>query len=164
MKEDKQIELRSEKVRNIIGQVPPVLLRYGISIIVLSLLMLVGISAFIPYQPDFEIEVTVEQNSAGEFSYTAHIPEKAMAKKNDFDNININDASEIPFPKRFQIISISATTLITKDGIWHNAILIPDEKKAIDVRLENPVTIPARVNLKKISVLKWILNYQTVST
>lgn len=52
MERDKrQMELRSEKVRNIIGQVPPALLRYGIAIIGLSLLVLLGVSAFIPYQP-----------------------------------------------------------------------------------------------------------------
>ena len=41
MEQNRQIEIRSEKVRNIIGQVPPVLLRYGIYTITLSLLILI---------------------------------------------------------------------------------------------------------------------------
>ena len=37
MEERKPIELRSEKVRSIIGQIPPVLLRYGTVIIGVTL-------------------------------------------------------------------------------------------------------------------------------
>jgi hypothetical protein len=56
----KNIELRSEKVRSIIGQVPSVLLRYGMALIGLVLLLLVGIAAFIPYQESLPISVEVE--------------------------------------------------------------------------------------------------------
>lgn len=39
--EQKRIELRSEKVRNIIGQVPPFLIRWGNTILVIILLLLI---------------------------------------------------------------------------------------------------------------------------
>ncbi|MEN6618853.1 MAG: HlyD family secretion protein [Rikenellaceae bacterium] len=55
----KYIELRSEKVRNIIGQVPPVLLRYGTIIISVVLLLLVIIAAFVPYRKSISINVTI---------------------------------------------------------------------------------------------------------
>lgn len=57
------MELRSEKVRNIIGQVPPALLRYGISIIGLAICTLIGISAFIPYQPTIETKEYYRETS-----------------------------------------------------------------------------------------------------
>ena len=56
----KNIELRSEKVRSIIGQVPSVLLRYGMALIGIILLLLVGIAAFIPYQESLPISAELE--------------------------------------------------------------------------------------------------------
>lgn len=43
-------ELRSEKVRNIIGPMPPRLIRYGIAIICLAMVMVVCVSAFLPFR------------------------------------------------------------------------------------------------------------------
>jgi len=57
---NKPIELRSEKVRNIIGQVPPVLLRHGILIICFSLLMLFLISTFLPFKETIPVLVKIE--------------------------------------------------------------------------------------------------------
>jgi len=51
------IELRSEKVRNIMGVVPPLLLRQGATIIGLILVVLVGISAIIPYQKNINVQL-----------------------------------------------------------------------------------------------------------
>lgn len=58
-KNEKSIELRSEKVRNIIGQVPPVLLRYGIVIIGFVIVALIGVSAFLPYKEKIHVELTI---------------------------------------------------------------------------------------------------------
>lgn len=40
--DEKRIELRSEKVRNIIGQMPPFLIRWGNSILIIILVILIG--------------------------------------------------------------------------------------------------------------------------
>ena len=45
-----QIELRSEKVRNIIGQIPPIIIRTGISIIFCVVLILLICSWFFKYE------------------------------------------------------------------------------------------------------------------
>ena len=57
MEENKPIELRSEKVRNIIGRMPPVLVRYGTAMIVSAVLVLAAIAAIVPYQPKISLEV-----------------------------------------------------------------------------------------------------------
>lgn len=44
-----QIELRSEKVRNIIGTIPPALVRWSIVIITIILVMLILVVFFVPY-------------------------------------------------------------------------------------------------------------------
>lgn len=56
---EKSIELRSEKVRNIVGQIPSLLIRQGILIIGLVLLMLLGISAFIPYKKTIPVKISI---------------------------------------------------------------------------------------------------------
>ncbi len=56
---EKSIELRSEKVRNIVGQIPSLLIRQGILIIGLVLLILLSISAFVPYIKILPVDITV---------------------------------------------------------------------------------------------------------
>lgn len=51
---NKYIELRSEKVRNIVGKIPPRLLRVGISTISLIILITLVIAYFIPY-PQYKV-------------------------------------------------------------------------------------------------------------
>ena len=48
MEKDTNIELRSETLRNVIGQVPPLLVRVGTMVIVLITLALVLAVCFVP--------------------------------------------------------------------------------------------------------------------
>lgn len=45
-----KIELRSEKVRNIIGEIPPALVRWGIAIIVVIFAILLSVVLCVKYQ------------------------------------------------------------------------------------------------------------------
>lgn len=58
-KTPKNIELRSEKVRSIVGQVPPALVRYGSLLVLLVLLILLGIAHMLPYRQIVEGEAIV---------------------------------------------------------------------------------------------------------
>lgn len=52
IKRDKQkdnIELRSKKVSNLIGEIPPYLVRWGTALIVLIFLLLLMVLVFLPY-------------------------------------------------------------------------------------------------------------------
>lgn len=55
----KDIELRSEKVRNIVGKVPPLLLRKGIAIISLVILFFVIGAYFMPYPETFHAKAKI---------------------------------------------------------------------------------------------------------
>lgn len=55
----KDIELRSEKVRNIVGKVPPLLLRKGIVIISLVILFFVTGAYFMPYPETFHAKAKI---------------------------------------------------------------------------------------------------------
>ncbi len=47
---DPHLALRSEKVRRVVGQIPPVLVRYGTSIAVLAIAAMLVVAAFLPYR------------------------------------------------------------------------------------------------------------------
>ena len=49
-KQDRSFELRSEKVRSIVGQIPSSLVRYGISVIGLVVCVFVGVAYLLPYK------------------------------------------------------------------------------------------------------------------
>lgn len=49
-KQERSFELRSEKVRSIVGQIPSSLVRYGIATIALVLLCLFTVAYFLPYR------------------------------------------------------------------------------------------------------------------
>lgn len=49
-KQERSFELRSEKVRSIVGQIPSSLIRYGISAIGVVLLCLFAVAYFLPYK------------------------------------------------------------------------------------------------------------------
>ncbi|MCR5076686.1 MAG: HlyD family secretion protein [Prevotella sp.] len=72
MDEVEKIELRSRKVRHIVGEVPPRIVRYGIIVITLVLAGLLAAVAFIPYPETITAEATALNGGHAE----VHIPYK----------------------------------------------------------------------------------------
>ena len=58
-KQERSFELRSEKVRSIVGQIPSSLVRYGISVIAIVLIALFSIVYFLPYKQVYSGNATV---------------------------------------------------------------------------------------------------------
>ena len=69
--EERSLELRSEKVRSIVGQIPPALTRYGITITGVVLLIFLGIAYYIPYKQVYSGTITFYEVT--EPSTTAYI-------------------------------------------------------------------------------------------
>lgn len=157
MEQQKHIELRSEKVRNIIGQVPPVLLRYGIIIIGLSLLLLIGASAFIPYQPGIDTEITVEQDKNGLLNFTATIPQDAMKSNAVFTEVVAGTALELSLPTSYRIENISETVTVTGKKAWRTLVLTPQSPVSAPLQLENTVKLSGKILQNKQSVLMWVV-------
>ncbi|TFH94678.1 hypothetical protein E4P48_09890 [Porphyromonas levii] len=57
-KQERSYELRSEKVRSIVGQIPPALVRYGTIILFAVLVVLFGIAYFMPYKQVYSGTIT----------------------------------------------------------------------------------------------------------
>ncbi|MDR3286935.1 MAG: hypothetical protein LBT27_05790 [Prevotellaceae bacterium] len=64
--EDKNIELRSEKVRNIVGKIPPALVRYAMTIIAFVLITLLIISLIIPYRETINLSISIHSEPQAE--------------------------------------------------------------------------------------------------
>ena len=58
-KQERSYELRSEKVRSIVGQIPSSLIRYGITAIGMVLLCLLAVAYFLPYKQVYSGTATV---------------------------------------------------------------------------------------------------------
>lgn len=60
-KQERSYELRSEKVRSIVGQIPSSLIRYGITSIGAVLLCLFAVAYFLPYKKVYHGTATVRE-------------------------------------------------------------------------------------------------------
>ncbi len=157
MEENKPIELRSEKVRNIIGRMPPVLVRYGTLMIVTALLVLTGIAAFIPYQPKISIGITASQDEEGKVHYTARIPQSAMAQRDDFAFIAGHPPVEGPMPVRFIFFDVPDTLHVSRSGGWYEVEIYPADTNAQAIKIPAPFTFPAKIELKFTTFLEWVM-------
>lgn len=62
-KQEQSFELRSEKVRSIVGQIPSSLVRYGITAIGVVLLCLFAVTYFLPYKQIYSGTATIHEIS-----------------------------------------------------------------------------------------------------
>lgn len=91
------IELRSEKVRNIIGKVPPEIVKKGIGILSIILLLLVLAAFFVPYPESIKASaIVVGTNETGVYT-DVFIPyrhirniKKGMAVEIEFEGYDAN--------------------------------------------------------------------------
>ncbi len=60
-KEERSFELRSEKVRSIVGQIPSTLVRYGITAVGAVLLCLLAVAYFLPYKQVYSGTATIHE-------------------------------------------------------------------------------------------------------
>lgn len=70
VKSEKSIELRSEKVRNIIGQVPSALVRNGTLAICITLVILLLVTVIIPYRETVSVVVKMDTYPETHFLYS----------------------------------------------------------------------------------------------
>ena len=82
---DSKIELRSEKVRNIIGEIPSGIVRYGITIITIVLLVLLVGAYFIPYPETISARIEMTDRRQG----TVDIPYKYVNTVKKGKNVSI---------------------------------------------------------------------------
>lgn len=76
--QERNYELRSEKVRSIVGQIPPALVRYGTIILFAVLVALFGIAYFVPYKQVYSGTITFYDTPST--AYISYSNDKALTK------------------------------------------------------------------------------------
>lgn len=79
--QERSYELRSEKVRSIVGQIPPLLVRYGTIILFAVLLVIFGIAYFIPYKQVYSGTITFyDATTPTSTAYISFANDKALTE------------------------------------------------------------------------------------
>ncbi|WP_018358621.1 hypothetical protein [Porphyromonas levii] len=106
-KQERSYELRSEKVRSIVGQIPPALVRYGTIILFAVLVVSFGIAYFIPYKQVYSGTITFYDIS--EPTTTAYI-----TFANDKALTNIDKPTPITIYLGTQHLTLQVTSITNK--------------------------------------------------
>ncbi len=160
--EIENIELRSEKVRNIIGQIPPIIVRVGIAIISIIIIVFILVSYFIKFDYIIKTTAYLEQKNDS-ITVTIKIPANEINKINhgqkvilSFDNIpylyNKNLATEIISVPNVIGISSSGGYYFTKITLA-NANLI---ENGSEFKINGKIEINAKILAGKTSFLERI--------
>lgn len=83
------IELRSEKVRNIIGQIPSRIIRSGITVIFIIVIFLLTGSYFFHYPDKVEGTAYLHSDSINLFFAKVNVPYRCIGKISKGQNVNI---------------------------------------------------------------------------
>jgi len=132
--EKDNIELRSEKVRNLIGQIPPVIIRAGISVIFLIILILLIGSWFFKFEYTIKTTATINQNTEN-LIIELKIPANEISKIKTGQKVILN-FNNIPNLYNEDILTeiqtIPTTLEITEDGGFYTAeIVLPEKTKTV---------------------------------
>ncbi len=164
--EPKKIELRSEKVRNIIGTIPPALIRYGISAIFLIIILLIIGSKYFTYHSYLKSEASLTQQ-ANKVLITTQIPANSAENINPDKTVFIifNNIEGMPDERvRCRIDSIDLHVSIVKNKAWKTIYInknlpLHTETKEIITLDNETVKAKAEIPLKEISFFDKIFGF-----
>jgi hypothetical protein len=163
LEEKDNIELRSEKVRNLIGQIPPVIIRAGISVIFFIILILLIGSWFFKFEYTIKTNATINQNSEN-LIIELKIPANEISKIKtgqkvilDFNNIpNLYNEKLVT-----EIQSIPDVLEIRENGGFYTVEIILPEKTKIEsdrtLSIGNEIKVNAEIVTDKISLFDRIM-------
>lgn len=152
------IELRSEKTRQVIGNMPKGIVRYGTVVVSLIITVLLAVSYFVPYPENLKSTV-VAKSTDGEISISAYIPYSHINSVQEWM------CAEIEF-EGFPATKYGYCTAIIKqidknvhlyDGTNHFAVslVIIDSK---DIKIYHGMTGTANILISNQSILKKLLS------
>ncbi len=151
------IELRSEKVRNIIGQIPPKIIRIGITVIFFIIIgFLIG-SYFFKYNYTIKTTALIQQK-CDTTQIIVKIPANEIEKVNEGQKVFLS-FDNIPFVYNekisVQIQSIPKTINMSQNGGFYNAkIVITGKLQSEDneINIDDKIEVKAEIICGKISL------------
>lgn len=163
MDEKDNIELRSEKVRNLIGQIPPIIIRAGITVIFFIILVLLIGSWFFKFEYTIITTATINQNNDSliiELKIPANeinkikTGQKVILEFNNIPNI-YNEKIET------EIQAVPDILEITENGGFYNPVIFLQEKATIEsgrtLSINKEIKVNAKIIADKISLFDRIM-------
>ncbi len=138
---------KSPKVREIIGGMPPMLARYGIAVIVGSLLMTCLVFAVMPYRP--QLPVVAKQTLSADSSQVV-----SAVVPSELYNTFPAAFSEVGINRQKDELQLLRATEIGNDEDGNPVTLIELEGKNNNLNLDSTITI---FHLGKVPLLSWML-------
>ncbi|MDO5666113.1 MAG: hypothetical protein Q4G63_12790 [Bacteroidia bacterium] len=152
MKQEKQIELRSEKVRNIIGKIPSTMVRYGTVFIGLALFSILVVSVFVPYRETIPIKISVEKTNSLLFG-------KAVVSKAQLPKISLGNKVIINDPL-LGYVEASVTQMLIDplpdDGFMREIVVTFIQQPTLNSLVGNDI-MEGQIILSDMPILKKIL-------
>lgn len=133
--EKNNIEIKRENLRDIVGQLPPSLTRYGISVICLTLLVLFFISVFFPYKQHYHGTSNLVDYNLTDLGYIIYLEILV-----DANNLTNNDKLFIFFTDleeelKGEVLEVTYSKIGI--GKYNAKILIPQKSEIIDYKKQN---------------------------
>lgn len=158
------IELRSEKVRNIIGQIPPFLIRSGISVIFIVVIVLLVMSYFFKYSYTIETEI-IFANKNNTITNEVKIPADEIKRIKSGQSVIIT-FSNIPNMNKEcvkgKLGTVKREITIKSDEAYYTAnINIPNQIKTIQgskLLINNNIKAKAEIITEPISFFNRIIS------
>ena len=160
---ENHIELRSQKVRNIVGKMPPALIRNGTGIFVFIFTLLIAGSLYFEYTPSYSIDSQIKISSS-DTDIILYIP-PSISHKITINNKVIIDFYSLQGSNNHKlsviITHIEKEITITDNGIFNiaTAVLTEDSKKYVNnFKSDGYVEVRANIFFDKTTVFKHIIN------
>jgi hypothetical protein len=156
--ENSPVEIRSERVRNIVGNIPPALIRYGLSIIFSVLVLLIMGSALLNYTPQYSVQANITSEN-GTTMVLLKIPADLKRQISPGHKVLL-DLKSIPDLHNYKIettiIEIDSILHISNKGGYYQARL-SNSHKINHITIDDPTNASAIVFGQPQSVLKYVI-------
>lgn len=145
-----EVEIRSRKVRNIIGQIPNRLVRYGSSVLLFVMLLLFTGVGFYRYNPLFNLNATLYSINNTLF-FKLKVPLNKYERFKKSENIILHIAEQ-----EFQVFadSVNSRQTITTDGAFK---FVYGAIHSEIIEIKDTVLVKATVSLPETTLLNQVL-------
>jgi hypothetical protein len=152
---ENNIELRSEKVKNIIGQIPPRIIRIGITVFSVIFIFLGMIAWFYKFPNTLEIEAYL-WNNCDSISYSLYIPvHQTDIIKSGQEIIFILSENSNPemINLKSKIHSFDSTIMINKYGSYNN---FSGAFKGKNILIADTIKVKAVIIGNNLNLVEWL--------
>lgn len=148
LSKDNNIELRSEKVRNIVGQVPPRLTRFGITVILFIIIAFFLGMHFYEYEYVIDVKAIIYQSN-NNLIINIKIPEMYIKKIKQGQKVLLNISNN---SINSQIQTIPEILTISNTGNFYSTTII-DTSSTFNISIIDTIQTDAQVVTDKTNLL-----------